>query len=106
MFKVIALFVLFLFSTVAFGQAYKIDQMGKDSSLYEHPTKVIKNIQLIGNKITKEHIVLRELTFKNGDTLTNDELIAEIEQSRKNLLNTSLFNFVKVLGVSIQRRNQ
>lgn len=96
MFKVIALFVLFLFSTVAFGQAYKIDQMGKDSSLYEHPTKVIKNIQLIGNKITKEHIVLRELTFKKGDTLTNDELIAEIEQSRKNLLNTSLFNFAKV----------
>ena len=96
MFKVIALFVLFLFSTISFGQAYKIDQMTKDSNLYKYPQKVIKSIQLIGNKITKDHIILRELTFNEGDTLTNDNLIEQIEQSRKNLLNTSLFNFVKV----------
>jgi outer membrane protein assembly factor BamA len=54
----------------------------------------IKNIQIKGNKRTKDHIILRELTFKQGDTITNVDF--HQEQSRKQLLNLYLFNEVKV----------
>jgi outer membrane protein assembly factor BamA len=94
--KAIALFVLISSFALSFGQAYKVDQLSQDSSLYESPNKVIKGIQLVGNKVTKDHIILREISFKVGDTLENEAFFAQIEQSRKNLLNTSLFNFVRV----------
>lgn len=94
--KAIVLIVLFSSCILSYGQAYKIDQLKQDSSLYKTSYKVVKGIQLLGNKVTKDHIILRELTFKLGDTLDNEAFFAKIEQSRKNLLNTSLFNFVRV----------
>lgn len=56
----------------------------------------VKNIILSGNKITRPQIILRELTFAVNDTLKAGKLNDEIGQSRKNLLNTSLFNFVTI----------
>lgn len=94
--KAIVLFLLLGAFLLSYGQAYKIDQLAQDSSLYEMPYKVIKGIQLVGNKITKDHIILREISFSMGDTLANESFFSQVEQSRKNLLNTSLFNFVKV----------
>jgi len=53
---------------------------------------VISKIILQGNKVTKTSTIYRELLFREGDTLyMNDN---RIKQSRENLLNTSLFNFV------------
>lgn len=54
----------------------------------------VNNITFAGNKITKERIIRRELMFAEGDTLTREELSVLLKQSRENLLNTSLFNFV------------
>ena len=84
------------FSLFGFSQAFKIDPIARDSSMYESPIKIIHNIQIIGNQVTKEHIILRELTFSQSDTLANEAFIAALEQSKKNLLNTSLFHFVKI----------
>lgn len=78
------------------AQAFKVDRVKVDSSLYESDIKIIRNITLVGNKITKGSIVIRELTFKKGDTISSDRFLAELEQSRKNILNTSLFNFTKI----------
>src|SRR5688572_22553754 len=62
---------------------------------------VIREIKIVGNKITKDHIVLRELSFSIGDTLNSEEILKRAERSRSNLLNTSLFNFVTVEPVFI-----
>jgi outer membrane protein assembly factor BamA len=56
----------------------------------------ISEINLIGNKKTKEEIIIRELTFKKGDSIKIDNLFREINESENNLLNTSLFNFVTI----------
>ncbi len=61
-----------------------------DSSL------VISNIRLVGNNKTKEYVIHRELSFKVGDTLSTSEINNELEFSRNNLLNTSLFNYVTI----------
>jgi outer membrane protein assembly factor BamA len=49
-----------------------------------------------GNSITKERIILRELTINAGDTIDTSSLAKETMRSRENLLNTSLFNYVTI----------
>ncbi|MFI5150320.1 MAG: POTRA domain-containing protein [Bacteroidia bacterium] len=57
---------------------------------------IVDSIVITGNKITKASIILRELDFKSGDTLSESDWGEKAEQGRKNLLNTSLFNFVEI----------
>jgi hypothetical protein len=66
--------------TVAAGPAPESVQVGR--------------IVITGNRITKPAIILRELLFREGDTLPRPVLEAALRRSRENLLNTSLFNFV------------
>ena len=83
---------------------------------------VISKIEFEGNKITKPSTIYRELLFREGDTIYlngNHDLMQNetIKQSRENLLNASIFNFVdfewsdapgvangKVLVVDVQER--
>ena len=57
---------------------------------------IINNISFVGNKVTKDRIIQRELQFEKGDTIPAAELDQTLKQSRDNLMNTSLFNFVKI----------
>ena len=57
---------------------------------------LIDNITIVGNKITKEAIILRELTFKKGEVLSQKQIEEKIKQSKENLTNLSLFNFVDI----------
>lgn len=53
---------------------------------------VVSKINVTGNKVTKLSTIDREMLFKEGDTICPDD--DAIKQSRENLLNASLFNFV------------
>ncbi|MBP6334097.1 MAG: hypothetical protein KA444_01400 [Bacteroidia bacterium] len=68
-----------------------VDSISKDTSMVR-----IESITLIGNKVTKDHIIYRELTFHVLDTLPNAELDAIFRRSEENLLNTSLFNSARI----------
>ncbi|HKR05623.1 MAG TPA: BamA/TamA family outer membrane protein [Bacteroidia bacterium] len=57
---------------------------------------IVKQILLVGNKITKQSIITRELIFHQGDTVSRYVLQDAMKRSRENLLNTSLFNFVEI----------
>jgi outer membrane protein assembly factor BamA len=82
------LLLTFLFSSLLVS--------GQDSSLV-----VISDIKIIGNKKTKDFIILRELTFKVNDTVPKSTLIKNLEQSKFNLTNTFLFNFITINTVKI-----
>jgi len=56
----------------------------------------IGTITLIGNKITKDRIVYRELNFRTGDTLDTLQMQKKFKRSEENLFNTSLFNSVHI----------
>lgn len=56
----------------------------------------IDNIFIIGNKKTKKKIILREMDLYRGLTITEDELTAIVDQDRKKITNTRLFNDVQV----------
>jgi outer membrane protein assembly factor BamA len=62
---------------------------------------VVNNIYLSGNHITKEKIVLRELTFSPGDTISCNDLEDRIMHSRENILNTSLFNYATITAKTV-----
>ena len=60
---------------------------------------IVKKIWINGNTKTKEFIVLRELTFKEGDSLSKQAIQDKITSSRQNLFNLQLFNNVKIFCV-------
>lgn len=57
---------------------------------------VIQKVIVTGNERTRLPIILRELTFREQDTLPMYVLEPAIERSRQNLMNTGLFNFVEI----------
>lgn len=80
--KIILSFLTFmLFSIISFSQDIKL---------------AINEIQISGNKTTKENVILRELTVHKGDTISISDLEQLINRSRENILNTSLFNYVTI----------
>jgi outer membrane protein assembly factor BamA len=60
-----------------------------------HPLQ-LNRILIIGNRITKERIILRELTVKPGDVVNSAELPIILDLDRKKLINTRLFNTVEI----------
>ncbi len=63
----------------------------QDSSL------IISKIIVSGNKHTKTNIILREIFFKEGDTIQTHQLDQKIQESKSFIFNTTLF-----LSVDIQ----
>lgn len=61
---------------------------------------VIDSIRLEGNKHTRPNILLRELPFKKGDTCRLPQLVAWFEESKRVLMNTTLFQQVTVFADS------
>jgi outer membrane protein assembly factor BamA len=56
----------------------------------------IGEISIVGNKRTKNAIILRELQVRLGDTLPIEQLPRLLEESRLMLVNTALFNKVDI----------
>ena len=52
---------------------------------------VVSKINFVGSKVTKLSTMYREMLFREGDTICD---IETIKQTRENLLNCALFNFV------------
>jgi len=61
--------------------------------------RTVADIIVIGNKITKPSVVLRELTFHKNDTLNPLVVDETFSRSEENLMNTSLFNSAHVTSI-------
>ncbi len=98
---IIFLSIVFLSGVISYAHSADIY---KECDKSKHIT--IRSIDLEGNKITKNRIILRELLFHAGDTVCSDSLGVLIEKSRENLLNTSLFNFVTIDTITVPGSSQ
>lgn len=56
----------------------------------------IASLTFEGNRITREKILMREMTFREGDLIPHDRLAHELERSKSNIWNLTLFNFVEL----------
>ena len=66
------------------------------------PLVVVGDIVLVGNKKTKEIIVLREIPFKKGEVYPLNVLVKKMEEARRNLMNTALFSSAMVAAKNIE----
>jgi outer membrane protein assembly factor BamA len=62
----------------------------------------INRIFILGNRITRDQIILRELTLRQGDIIYNLDLPNILEQDKKKLINTRLFNTVEIRPLELQ----
>ncbi len=68
----------------------------KDTTYSNADSLFIAKIKLSGNRKTKDYIVMREVSLKVGQTLAPEEITKQLDQTKDNLMNTSLFVDVKV----------
>jgi outer membrane protein assembly factor BamA len=64
------------------------------ASACQEPVSVIVAVNFNGNEITKEQVLLRELTLLPGDSVITANLDSLLEENRKRLLNLRLFHHV------------
>ncbi len=82
---------LLLCSGVWHASAQEVTPLRIDSN----EVVTIADVLFEGNAKTRERIISRELTFKGGDQLFISNLVAAVEQSKNNIMNLALFNFVE-----------
>ncbi len=87
--KVFILTSIIILSGKSWKVAFAMDEVGDNDYIY------INNIHISGNQLTKRKIIIREIMFSEGDSLMSRELFVLMEKSRQNLLNLSLFNYVR-----------
>jgi outer membrane protein assembly factor BamA len=92
------IFLFLSFVQLSFAQNEKVNGNGSDSdacaNLPVDQFIVVGDIILKGNNRTRDRILMREIEFKSGDTLSYFDFCRLKTKSRQNLLNSSLFNFV------------
>jgi outer membrane protein assembly factor BamA len=91
-------FFLLFFILIIFSVSFCNAHYSQTDSIKSNPPNyyIIKQINLTGNKVTRESIIFRELMFKINDTIDSKKLDDLLNKSRNNLQNTSLFNFVTI----------
>lgn len=67
-------------------------QTEKDTAFYKEPFVVVDSIIIRGNAITEPHVILNELTFKKGDTLT----LSAMNFNRERIYSLGIFNKVNL----------
>ncbi|HMO62274.1 MAG TPA: POTRA domain-containing protein [Ferruginibacter sp.] len=77
---------------VSTNAADKLIAAARDSSAMI----LVQQVNIEGNKRTKDFIILREVHFKAGDSIALHQLNQELQQARQQVYNTGLFNEVTV----------
>jgi outer membrane protein assembly factor BamA len=62
----------------------------------------IGRIFITGNRITRDRIILRELSIKPGDVIYSLDLPSILDLDKKKLLNTRLFNTVEIRTLELE----
>ena len=89
--------VAFLFTETLLGQAsvsfdsVKTEIKKMIAQLPANAQVKVINIQIKGNKVTKDYIIRREISFKEGTVITSSQLFDAIVKARQDVVNTQLF---------------
>jgi outer membrane protein assembly factor BamA len=93
-----------LFCSAHFCHAQK-DKLVIDTSIAPSTDTIqyiVGSIKLSGNKKTKNYIIFREVTFKEGQPFPPHELTKALELTRQQIMNTALFVDVTVYASSLK----
>lgn len=79
---------------------YSTDQ--PNFNLTNNALFAVKEIKISGNQKTKDNIILRELSFKEGEDYALPELVEKFNEAKKQLMNSGMFQNVVVSLQSLQ----
>ena len=104
--NIIILSLLLLTIFINFNKLFaKSDTTSIDNlKLNQSSNIIIDEIKILGNKKTKENIILRELTLKEGIIISKDKFISTIEEDKRKVINTDLFYEVE-FKIEIIKKN-
>lgn len=107
--------ILIFLSYFSFGQAdldQSIQSAALDSTKKERRERVlpdsagrfllINRVFIIGNRLTRDQIISRELSLKPGDLIYSLDLPEIIDLDKKKLINTRLFNTVEIRTLELE----
>ena len=63
---------------------------------------MINRVFIIGNRLTRDQIILRELSLRKGDLIYSLDLPEIIDLDKKKLINTRLFNTVEIRTMELE----
>lgn len=63
---------------------------------------LINRVFIIGNRLTRDQIIMRELSLKPGDLIFNLDLPEVLDLDKKKLINTRLFNTVEIRTMELE----
>jgi outer membrane protein assembly factor BamA len=62
----------------------------------------ISRIFIVGNRITRDAIILRELSLKRGDIVYSTDIQTILDRDERKLINTRLFNTVEIRTLELE----
>ena len=71
--------------------AQEQEEVFQNAPLLNEAHVTVRNVYIHGNRITKKYMVEREVVMKKNQSYSLSEIINGLEQSKQNLMNTSLF---------------
>lgn len=89
--KHFSLSILFFLPVLLVFSQDKEEEVYQDNIILHSSKVVIRNIIISGNKKTKNYIIAREITFKQGAAYSISDILSGVQTSRQNLMNTALF---------------
>jgi outer membrane protein assembly factor BamA len=63
----------------------------------------VNRVFIVGNRITRERIILRELSLRQGDIIYSGDLPSVLELDKKKLINLRLFNTVNIRTLEVEK---
>lgn len=87
------LITIFILVIVFFCLCFKTEAR---QSLSNSKDYYVETIVLLGNKVTKNKIILRELSFKQGSSIPKADFDVFLELEKNKIFNTNLFTTVKI----------
>ncbi len=100
--KNVVLVILFLLTILDFQNLYGQIDIHTDTlqdnieGISKTNYLMIEGLQIIGNRRTKEQVILRELSFEIGDVFLEDDMLALFEEDKSKLIRTRLFLSVDI----------
>jgi outer membrane protein assembly factor BamA len=92
-------------TTLNLLHAASFGQVQDETRVFSPDSVIIHSITIAGNSITKKGIILRELNFKENDTLSMVQFSDLLIRGKENIFNTRLFNFVTI-DTTVQADNR
>lgn len=101
---VVGLLLLSLHEGVAQGRR-ELKRASRPDTVRHEPDTIlhVNRIFLVGNRLTRDHIILRELSLKEGDTVSLSRIDEVLGQDEQKLFNTHLFNVARIRKLPIDR---